>query len=195
MVKEAFPGSTIVRPGWLFGHEDRLLNTVAQHPIVFRINGQETVIRPAHVLDVAEAMKIMMTADSTMGQTFSLPGPKAYSFEELIKIAEVETVHKLQGLNIPKAVASMVTRIWENVWWPTISPDEVTRRCMDDLPDEPGTLSWEYLGIKPDSLEELAVIYLRRHRSAAYYDRPSFTQGGLKLKKPQVGLYHAVYIC
>jgi len=188
-VSEAFPGSTIVRPGWLFGHEDRLLNTVARHPIAFRINNQETLIRPSHVLDVAEAMKIMMNADSTMGQTFSLGGPKAYTFEEIIAIAELETVLKLQGFNVPKFLASMVTRVWENVWWPTLSPDEITRRCMDDLPDEKGTLSWEYLGMKPDSLEELAVIYLRRHRSAQYYDRPSALQGGLKLRKPS---YHTI---
>lgn len=176
-VSEAFPGSTIVRPGWMFGHEDRLLNSVARWPITFRLNGQQTVIRPVHVLDVAEAMKTMMNADSTMGQTFSLGGPKSYSFEQLIQIAEMETVTKLQGLNVPKFLASAVSRVWENVWWSTLSPDEITRRFIDDLPDEKGTLSWEYLGMKPDSLEELAVLYLRRHRSAQYYDRTSSLSG------------------
>lgn len=29
MVKEAFPGATIVRPGALFGYEDKLLNNMA----------------------------------------------------------------------------------------------------------------------------------------------------------------------
>jgi hypothetical protein len=28
-VKEAFADATIVKPGWMYGHEDRLLNTLA----------------------------------------------------------------------------------------------------------------------------------------------------------------------
>jgi NADH dehydrogenase (ubiquinone) 1 alpha subcomplex subunit 9 len=60
----------------MYGHEDRLLNTVATHPIIFRLNHGDTLIKPAHVLDVAEAMQRMMDAESTIGQTFSLQGPK-----------------------------------------------------------------------------------------------------------------------
>ena len=164
-VAQAFPGATIARPGWLFGHEDRLLNTVAVFPFCFRINGQETVIRPAHSLDVAEALKVMMTADSTIGQTFSLGGPRSYTFEDIISIAELNTMNKLQGFNVPRVVASTVLKLYEKVWWPTISPDEVIRRFMNDLPDEMGTLSWDALNMTPDALDELAIVYLRRHRS------------------------------
>lgn len=48
-VKDAFPGATIVRPSWMYGHEDRLLNTIATNPIVFRINHGDTKIKPVHV--------------------------------------------------------------------------------------------------------------------------------------------------
>lgn len=48
-VKEAFPTSTIVRAGWMYGHEDRLLNTIAVSPSVYRVNQGETRIRPVHV--------------------------------------------------------------------------------------------------------------------------------------------------
>ena len=187
-VSEAFPGATIVRPGWMFGHEDRLLNTISTSPIVFRINHGDTKIKPVHVTDVAHAMHVMMDAESTIGETFSLPGPKTYTYNDLIRIAEARTMQKLQGRTPPRWAASLATRIWENVWWPTISPDEVTRRYMDDKDPAPGTLGFADLGITPDVLDDVAIIYLRRYRSSAYYDQPVET-GGVKLRQKS---YHVV---
>lgn len=196
-VREAFPGSTIVRPSGLYGHEDRLLNSIASYPWGWRINEQETRMKPVHVLDVADALKIISNAESTIGATFSLPGPKTYTTEQLIALVEANIVKKLQGVNFPVAAVKLLTRVWEKVWWPTLVPDEVTRRTIDDLDVPEGHLSWDYLGMKPDSLEDQALVYLRRHRSATYYDRtvlinstewefncsagPSAT-GGLKIK-------------
>jgi NADH dehydrogenase (ubiquinone) 1 alpha subcomplex subunit 9 len=169
-VREAFPGATVVRPSTLYGHEDRFLNSIASYTAGWRINGQETIIKPVHVLDVAEALKTISNAESTIGATFSLPGPRPYTIEQLIALVEANVVKKLQGPNVPVPVLSLLTRIWENVWWPTLSPDEVVRRCIDDLDVPAGHLSWDYLGMTPDQLEDQALVYLRRHRSAAYYD-------------------------
>jgi len=187
-VKEAFPGATITRPSWMFGHEDRLLNTIAVYPMIFRINHGDTKIKPVHVLDVAEALYLMMDAESTIGQTFSLPGPKTYDYNDLIRIAETRTLKKLQGFTPPRWMAAFATRLWENVWWPAISPDEVVRRFMDDYEPEPGTLGFADLGITPDLLEDIAIVYLRRYRSSAYFDQPVKT-GGVKLKAQN---YHVI---
>ena len=107
----------------------------------------------------------MMDAESTIGQTFSLPGPKTYSYNDLLQIAELRTLKKLGGLTTPKWAASLASRVWENVWWPTISPDEIVRRFMDDLENEAGTLGFADLNITPDVLDDLAIVYLRRYRS------------------------------
>ena len=48
-VREAFSDATIVKPGWMYGHEDRLLNTLAVSPSVYRVNHGETKIAPVHV--------------------------------------------------------------------------------------------------------------------------------------------------
>lgn len=49
LVKEAFPTASIVRPGALYGYEDKLLNNMASWPIWWKLNWGETKIRPAHV--------------------------------------------------------------------------------------------------------------------------------------------------
>lgn len=110
-------------------------------------------------------MQRMMDAESTIGETFTLAGPKTYSYNDIIRIAESHTLKKLGGVSVPRWMAMATTRLWENVWWPTISPDEVVRRYIDDKEAAPGTLGFDYLDIKPDALEDVAIIYLRRYRS------------------------------
>ncbi|GAA6062050.1 hypothetical protein JCM10212_005035 [Sporobolomyces blumeae] len=187
-VKEAFNDATIVKPGWMYGHEDRLLNTLAVSPSVYRVNHGETKIAPVHVLDVAAAMNVMLTAKSTVGETFALPGPRTYTFEQLLHMTEALTLKKLRGPNFPKPVLAALARVWDLVWWPTLSPDEVTRRYIDDLAVQPGHKGFADLGIEPDVLEDVAIVYLRRYRGSSYADLP-IQEGGIKLRKPA---YHTL---
>lgn len=129
-----------------------------------------------------------MDAESTIGKTFSLPGPKTYDYNQIIEIAEARTMQKLQGVTPPAWLFKLAARVWENVWWPTISVDEVTRRLMDDKEPEAGTLGFAELGITPDVLDDIAIVYLRRYRSSAYYDQP-VESGGIKLRSKS---YHVV---
>ncbi|KAI5479490.1 hypothetical protein MNV49_003432 [Pseudohyphozyma bogoriensis] len=187
-VRDAFPEATIVRPSWMYGHEDRLLNTIAMSPSVFRVNNMETKITPVHVLDVAEALKVMMDAPSTASSTFALAGPKTYTFEQLLSLVEALTLKKLRGPNFPRPVLALASRLWDLVWWPTVSPDEVVRRFIDDVAVDPSLKGFADLGIEPDVVEDVAIVYLRRYRSSAYYDLP-IGQGGIKLRRPT---YHVV---
>ncbi|GAA6047633.1 hypothetical protein JCM3770_001599 [Rhodotorula araucariae] len=181
-VKEAFGDATIVRPGWMYGPEDRLLNTLAVSPSVFRVNHGETKIAPVHVLDVASALNTMYTASSSLRSTYALPGPRTYTFEQLLHMVEALTLKKLRGPNFPRPVLAALARAWDLVWWPTLSPDEVTRRYIDDLPVGPGVKGFADLGIEPDVLDDVAINYVRRYRGSAYYDLP-IQQGGFKLRK------------
>ncbi|GAA5853672.1 hypothetical protein JCM9279_000270 [Rhodotorula babjevae] len=181
-VKGAFADATIVRPGWMYGPEDRLLNTLAVSPSVFRVNHGQTKIAPVHVLDVAAALNTMYTAPSSLASTYALPGPRTYSFEQLLHMVEALTLKKLRGPNFPRPLLAALARAWDLVWWPTLSPDEVTRRYIDDLPVAPGTKGFADLGIEPDVLDDIAINYVRRYRGSAYYDLP-IQQGGFKLRK------------
>ncbi|KAH9464749.1 hypothetical protein MJO28_001547 [Puccinia striiformis f. sp. tritici] len=191
-VKEIFPDATIVRPSIMFGQEDRFLNKMVTKPFTFQVNKLETLVRPVSVLDVAEAMQLMSTAESTIGKTFELAGPRTYSHEELFEVLEVLTHKSLTPsiISLPLPVFKFLMKIVDKaVWWPTLSEDEIVRRCIDDkLELSEGCYGFDYFGIEPDAVENLAITYLRYYRTASLFDAP-IERGGLKVKPRN---YHVV---
>lgn len=161
------------------------------YPITWHVNHGQTRMRPVHSVDVAHALEVMMDAEVTStGQTFSLAGPRTYTVGSMLRLVESLTFNKTLrvGVNIPKFALMTAAKIGDLAWWPMISPDEVERRYLDDLPDAPGTLGFADLGIEPDILEERAIVYLRRYRSNLRFEQP-VEHSGVKLKK---GRYHVV---
>ncbi|EFP86972.1 hypothetical protein PGT21_031527 [Puccinia graminis f. sp. tritici] len=192
VVRDIFPEATIVKPSIMFGQEDRFLNKMVTKPFTFQVNRLETLVRPVSVLDVAEAMQLMSTADSTAGKTFELAGPRTYTHEELFQVLEVLTHKSLTPsfINLPLPIFKFLMKIVDKaVWWPTLSEDEIVRRCIDDkLELTKGCYGFDYFGIEPDAVENLAITYLRYYRTASLFDAP-IERGGLKVK-PRT--YHAV---
>ncbi|WFD30944.1 Protein-lysine N-methyltransferase efm5 [Malassezia sp. CBS 17886] len=188
-VRNAFSGATVVRPASIYGHEDRFLNKLASWPITWKLNHMQTKRRPVHALDVAQALRIIAQSDNaSMGQTYSLAGPKTYTVRELMELTEGVTYQKLisPDINVPRFLFSIVAGLGERVaWWPMFNKDEVRRRFIDDAPDAPGTKTFADLDITPDVLEDVAIAYLRRYRSFLRYEQPlnNATPGVVKLKK------------
>lgn len=187
-VRRVFPSATIVRPSSIYGHEDRFLNKMASWPITWKLNRGRTVLRPVHSLDVAQALATISEADAiSMGQTFSLYGPKAYTVRELLQLVEDFTYQKIvePEINVPKSLFSIVAKLGEkSVWWPMFNADEVKRRFIDEVPAD-GTKTFADLGIQPDVLEDVAIMYLRRYRSHLRYEQPieNTRAGAVKLRK------------
>ena len=115
------------------------------------------------VLDVAQALTNIISIPSLPG-TFNLPGPSAMSFEYLLALVSSVTYNPpTRAPTVPKPIALALARAAQSVWWPALSPDEVERRYLDDV-DVPG--DWDKLGVVPDEIEQHAITYLRRYRSA-----------------------------
>lgn len=168
-VKEVFPNATIVRPGSYFGHEDKFLNSMAFYPILWKLNYGETSVRPVHVLDVAQALSNLMHI-AAPGQTLNLPGPNQYTYNDLMELIGAVTYNPVtRAPTIPKPLALFLTKMAQYVWWPLLSPDEVERRFLNDV-DVKG--DWDLLGLAPEQMENVAISYLRRYRSATNYARP-----------------------
>lgn len=92
----------------------------------------------------------------------------------------------MPSFNIPKIIAKTTAKAVDFIWWPTLSPDEIERRYINDTID-PNTKTFADLGIEPQELESLALMFLRRYRSSAYFDQPSTATP--RLKK---GEYHVI---
>lgn len=169
-VKAAFPTATIVRPGTLFGYEDKLLTNMAVWPIWWKLNHGQTKIRPVHVMDVAQALANLTSIPQLPG-TLSLPGPSTLTYEYLLELVDSITLRAPSRAPVlPKAVASALAKAAQSVWWPALSPDEVIRRYIDDV-DVAG--DWAAVGMsEPSEIENHAITYLRRYRSAENFVRP-----------------------
>ncbi|WFC99188.1 Protein-lysine N-methyltransferase efm5 [Malassezia yamatoensis] len=189
-VRRSFEGATIVRPATMYGHEDRFLNKLASWPTTWKLNHGQTKMAPVHSLDVAHALAQIGYADAdAIGQTYVLPGPKLYTVRELLQLVESLTYRNVltPEINVPKWLFSMITGLGEKVaWWPMFNKDEVQRRFIDEHLEIPaGCKSWADLGIEPDVLEDVAILYLRRFRSHLSYEQPMSNAhtGAIKVKK------------
>ena len=97
-------------------------------------------------------------------QTFNLPGPSTLTHQYLLDlVASVTYNPPSKAPVLPKHVAQLISKTGGLVWWPTLCPDEVDRRDIDDA-TTPG--DWSFFGVAPDEIETYAIKYLRRYRTA-----------------------------
>lgn len=116
------------------------------------------------VMDVAQALVNAFELPS-VPSVLAFPGPSRLTHEYLLALVSSLTYHPPSRAPIvPKRLALLVTQLSNRyIWWPTLSPDEIERRYINDV-DVPG--DWDKVGVEPTEIEENAITYLRRYRSA-----------------------------
>ncbi|KAI9023048.1 hypothetical protein CLU79DRAFT_750096 [Phycomyces nitens] len=188
-VREVIPDATIVRPSIMWGHEDRFLNRIGDADgWQYWVNDSQTKILPVAVLDVAQALSVLLNAESSMGKTYELYGAKQYTFEDVFKLAREISMKPLPTYNVPTPVAKLAASVLDKLPYnQMISPDLIQRMTMDDKPT-PGALTFADLYMEPTLLENVAIQYLRRFRSNAVFDLP-FEKGDGQVQK---GVYHII---
>ena len=114
-------------------------------------------------MDVAQALTNILEEPSLPG-LLNLPGPSTLTYEYLMAlVASVTYNPPTRAPVVPKQAALLLARAAQSVWWPALSPDEVERRFINDV-EVPG--DWDTVGVVPTEIEESAIMYLRRYRSA-----------------------------
>ncbi|KAK4452059.1 hypothetical protein QBC34DRAFT_399034 [Podospora aff. communis PSN243] len=176
VARSIFPETTIVRPAPMFGFEDNLLLKLASVLNLFTANNMQERYWPVHVVDVGQALEIMLYDDTTAAQTYELYGPKNYSTAEIAELVDREIYKKRRHINVPKAILKPVAGLLNKVlWWPIMSADEVEREFHDQVID-PTAKTFKDLGITPAEIADFTYHYLQGFRSSSYYDLPPATE-------------------
>jgi NADH dehydrogenase len=167
VVRHAFPGATIVRPGAMFGPGDALFGTLADIvrllPVVPLIGGGRTRLQPVYVEDVAEAIVRILADRRTAGQTYELAGPGVYTLRELVGFALRLMDKRRLLVPLPLAVAGIQARLFEFLPSPPLTTSQVDLLRADNLAS--GALpGFHDLGIQPKPVEDIVPTYVGTRR-------------------------------
>ena len=163
IIRQAFPGATIVRPGAMFGPGDALFGTLAALarllPALPLIGGGSTRLQPIFVEDVADAISSILSDPGTVGRTYELAGPKVYTLRELVNMTLQLMGKRRLLVPIPFAVAEVQARLFELLPNPPLTTGQVDLLKTDNvvsgaLPDV------QELGIQPKTVEEVIPTYI-----------------------------------
>ena len=172
-IQDTFKQSVILRPGIMFGPEDKFFNifaTLAQFsPALPLIGGGKTVFEPIYVGDVAQSIVKSLELNNSKPSIYELGGAN-YSFKELMQILLSEINKKRFLIPIPWGMAKFQSYFLQMLPTPLLTPDQVTMLRYDNV------VSGEYktlknLKIKPTTIQSILPKYIYRFRSGGEFSK------------------------
>ena len=173
--RAAFPSVTVVRPGVVFGAEDRFFNRFAaiarMSPVLpifghgFRDAGGNR-LQPVYVGDVADAVVRVLDTGASNGKTYELGGPRTYSYREVMELICRQTGRRRLLAPVPFRVARIKALLLELLPTPPLTRDQLALLSEDNVVAD-GALGFSHLGMTPRSAESIVPRYLRRYRRRA----------------------------
>lgn len=172
LVRAAFTGATVVRPGAMFGPGDALFAGVADLarllPVLPLIGGGRTQLQPVYVGDVVQAIARILADPETAGRTYELAGPNVYTLRALVEFALRASGRRRLLVPLPFVIADIQARLFEFLPSPPLTTGQVDLLRLDNVArgDLPGL---EDLGIAPTPAETVVPTYIgpsrRRQRA------------------------------
>ena len=172
-IQDTFKQSVILRPGIMFGPEDKFFNTFATlaqfSPALPLIGGGKTVFEPIYVGDVAQTIVKSLELNNSKPSIYELGGAN-YSFKELMQILLSEINKKRFLIPIPWGMAKFQSYFLQMLPTPLLTPDQVTMLRYDNV------MSGEYktlknLKIKPTTIQSILPKYIYRFRSGGEFSK------------------------
>ena len=172
-IQDTFKQSVILRPGIMFGPEDKFFNTFATltqfSPALPLIGGGKTVFEPIYVGDVAQTIVKSLELNNSKPSIYELGGAN-YSFKELMQILLSEINKKRFLIPIPWGMAKFQSYFLQMLPTPLLTPDQVTMLRYDNV------VSGEYktlknLKIKPTTIQSILPKYIYRFRSGGEFSK------------------------
>jgi NADH dehydrogenase len=112
-------GWTIFRPSVIFGPGDGFVSLIAQlvrwFPVVPVVGDGRNRFQPVAVADVAEVFARALERPLTVGQTFEIGGPQAYTFDEIVdEVGAALGRRRIPKLHHPVALMAPIVRLLEH---------------------------------------------------------------------------------
>lgn len=176
LVREHFPGATILRPSIMFGPEDSFFNRFANMaryaPGLPLVGGGATRYQPVFVGDVAEAIARLIETRALSGKTYELGGPNIYTFRELMELVLRITARKRFLVDLPFPIASAIGSVAQFLPGKVLTADQVELLKRDNVVGVSGeTVStFADLGITTTSPEAIVPQYLVRFRRTGEFE-------------------------
>jgi uncharacterized protein YbjT (DUF2867 family) len=157
VVRQAFPGATMIRPAVMFGPGDAfvtpLLKMLRVLPIFPTFGRGRTRLQPAYVEDVAEAIARALRSPNA-ASAYELAGPRIYTYEELLRTIAAGAGKTPLLVPFPFALwraGGYAAKILPN---PPITPSQVELMQIDNVAS-PAMPGFDALGISPRAVEEI----------------------------------------
>lgn len=166
-VRESGLAATILRPGVVFGAEDRFINLFARLQRAFPVlplASANAKFQPVWVEDLADAIMSCLVHDDTIGRTYEACGPDVFTLRELVTLAGRHAgVNEGRGrpiVALPPALGKLQAFFMELAPGdPLISRDNLASMRVDNVASGqvPGVAA---LGVTPSSVEGIVPRYL-----------------------------------
>lgn len=162
-------GWTLLRPSVVFGRGDHFLNLFAKLAARFPVlplAGADSRFQPVWVADVAEVVARCLAEPASVGQTYELAGPRAYTLAELVRYVGRLTGHRRPVLPLPESLAMLQAALMEWAPRPLMSRDNLRSMRRDNVAGGPPLP----FGLVPHAVEAIAPLYVGKAAPRQHYD-------------------------
>lgn len=153
---------TIFRPSLIYGAGDGFVGLFARmaqwSPVLPVIGPGQSRVQPVAVEDVAHCFASAPMTPGSVSQTFDLCGPRAYPFDQVIRMILKATGHHRGVVHLPLALARLQAGLLETVFprmldqAPPLNRDQIQMLQEDNVGD-PGPASRAF-GFEPRDFSE-----------------------------------------
>ena len=153
---------TIFRPSVIYGPKDKSVNTLAnvirRLPFVPVLGNGNTKIQPISVANVAEAFVAAIRNDNSIGKTYDLCGPEAFTWNELYDKLQSVLGSRKPKLHLPLPLARLQAALFERLLPnPPFTRDQLLMVEEDNVGD-PKPAERDFL-LKQERFEEWLARY------------------------------------
>jgi NADH dehydrogenase len=162
--------ATIFRPSVIFGREDTFLNLFAKLARWFPVlplAGANARFQPIYVGDVAACFERALDDNETIGERYSLCGPKVYTLAELVRYVAETIGHPRPVVPLGPGLSTLQARVMELLPGSLLTRDNLASMQVDNVCD--GAFPAR-LGVVPTALEAIAPEYLAPRAQHSRFD-------------------------